>query len=234
MQQRPPETINITRLNNQPQVDQNHNYNTTPGRTGAFQMRPHAIQERVAQHSGPGNPMSASSLPTKMNGASADATRTGYDEFGYPVSNTVNGRYATMQDEQMADARRRPPVNMNPTNRLTIANMTHEPEPDTPPAESGQASRFPTAEEEKQRLRNAYNNTGASGSSSNAQPSKTTSASVPPQSQAPVPATSTSSSRSPWPTAEEEKKRLFDSAREQASKTQAQMGILVSSTVSTN
>jgi len=111
-------------------------------------------------------------FPARTNRVVAGAARTSYDEFGYMTNGNaqVNGYTSVTQDDQMGDTRRHPLVNTNATNRFTIVNMT--PEPDTSSAEAPPVSRFPTAEEEKRRLCNAYNSTGALGSSSSAQASK--------------------------------------------------------------
>lgn len=235
IQKRPQETISVSRPNAQSQADYSQNYNTAPGRMGPpLQVRPHQIQERVAQHAGLNSLANTNSLPARTNGVVTGAVRSSYDEFGSLANGNVQANgYTSMQDDQMGDTRRHPLVNTNAANRLTIANMTHEPEPDTPPAEAPPTSRFPTAEEEKRRLRSAYNSTGASGSTSNAQTSKPVAIPTPvQQSQSSAPTTSSSPSRTPWPTAEEEKQRLFENARQQALKVQAQMGVNVSQTVS--
>lgn len=163
-------------------------------------------------------------FPARTNGVVlAGAARSSYDEFGYMTNGNaqVNG-YTSVQDDQMGDTRRHPLINTNAANRLTIVNITHEPEPNTLTADAPPVSRFPTAEEEKRRLRNAYNSTGASGSSSSAQASKPVSFPTPIQpSQSSAPTTSSSPSSTPWPTAEEEKQLLFETARQQALKVHA-------------
>ena len=86
-------------------------------------------------------------------------------------------------------------------------NAESDPEPDSPPSTQASPKKFMSAYEEKKMMRER-----AAAESSNA------TAAVP------VPQTNTSPPRSAaWPSAEDEKQRLYESAKQQALKTQAIM-----------
>ena len=195
-------------------------------------MRSHQTSDRLVQHTGQGMHQLANLA------GSANNARGLYDEFGYPASAGASssvtqpatyGGYssAVVADERLTDARRRPPINTSPTKRLTITNANIDVEPDLLPTKSSTSfpKKFMTAAEEKKQLQNNLGDTpGGSGSSSIADHPRVAATVTPARSDSLRKVTD-------WPTAEQEKQRLYESARQRAQKTQASMGNYVSSMV---
>lgn len=149
----------------------------------------------------------ATSATSSQYGDPVTGPRSNYDEFGFsPVvgpshSAVPRGASPAIAAEYSGTtSTRRPTINTNPTRRLTLANAEMEQDLESsPPRQNGSALDG----------RNQNQNAGASGSGSyNSSP----------------PARANTLQRPAWPTAEEEKERLFNYAREQALKTQASMG----------
>ncbi|KAH8117396.1 hypothetical protein DFH11DRAFT_1851743 [Phellopilus nigrolimitatus] len=226
--QRPaPNTTGVDRPSFQSQVSAAlpTSYNTAPGRSGPFQIQPHQINERVAHHPG-GLQSTANNSTTNQYGEKALGFRRNFDEFGFSASGagsqTIqptahNGHVSgTQTDDFAGEGPRRPPVNTNASRRLTLANAEMDSEPDSPPVAASQPKKFISALEEKRLLQSAMaDSPGGSGSSTTAKPSNAAQA---------APRSTSSQQRKAWPSAEEEKQRLFNSARQQAQKTQAIMG----------
>lgn len=151
-------------------------------------------EENLPRNERPINKFSAAQTASSV-GDPIVSSRPGYDEFG---NTAANGETA-----------RRTQTPGNAGRRLTLVNAESDPEPDSPPSAQAPApapKKFLSAYEEKKLMRER----------AEAEPSNATSA-------VPIQQTNTSPRRAAWPSAEDEKQRLYESAKQQALKTQAIM-----------
>ncbi|KAL5529184.1 hypothetical protein ACEPAG_5158 [Sanghuangporus baumii] len=198
-----PATIGTTRPAVQTQAAQQPGYNTAPVRSGLFPKN-QVANERMASQ--------AMSATSSQYGDPVIGPRSNYDEFGFSTaagpshSAVPRGASPAIAAEYSGTTTRRPTLNTNPSRRLTLANVEMEEDTDSPPSVQPSS---PRQNELTVDDRSQSQNAGGSGSASHNH-------SPPPRTNA--------SQRSAWPTAEEEKQRLFNYAREQALKTQASMG----------
>lgn len=203
-----PATIGVSRPN-APQAapSQSSNFNTVPSRPGQFQVHPHPINERIAMHQDTSGATTNGMATNQLANGRAQA----YDDFGYNTNSnaptTLAGRPSVDGIEEAPP--RRPIVQTNPSRRLTLANGESTPEDPPPPVQT--TSKVLSAYEEKKLLQSTLGDApGGSGSSNVPAPSSTR-----PQQSQPRPA---------WPSAEEEKQKLFENARQRALRVQAGMG----------
>lgn len=156
-----------------------------------------------------------------------------YDDFGHAANGnapaTQGGRPSI--DELGEAPPRRPFVQTNPSRRLTITNgeLTPEPEEISPPVKNTSPKKFLSAYEEKQLLQSRMGETSEGSGSSNNAPAPAPAPARAQQSQS-----QSQQQRNAWLSAEEEKRKLYESARHQAQRTQAGMGNYSSLSVSTN
>lgn len=194
------------------------------------QMRPYSIAERVAQHPGTEKPGQAMSNTVPLN-KPASATLQGgqrrFDEFGYPQSNALTsiqglshqtypakGNQPASGNSPGEPTRQRSATATNPTSRLTIANISPEGDDNDrslPTSASSQrhAPRYPTAAEEKRMLQQQLS----------AQPSPAVGGSNQVSEARPSPSRQTNTTHA-WPSAEEEKAKLYERAKAQVESTQ--------------
>jgi hypothetical protein len=205
--------------------------------SASHQLRPYSIAERVAQHSSVEKPTSLlnKTMPiaySSNSAANVSVNRRGFDEFGYaqggasasPQATTVHG-YPARPNQAPANntnepSRQRSANAVNPANRFAVTNISPDAEDSDHGAPSAvinaqtAATRYPTAAEEKKRLQQQLNPqpTTVAGGSSSAAPVRPSS-----------PPRQTSPAQRSWPTAEEEKARLYERARAQAESSQARL-----------
>jgi hypothetical protein len=207
-------TIGVTRSNGPAQQQtQQSAYNTAPSRSGLLTAANLAMineRERINTYQPP--PQTISSIDP------VTGPRPGYDEFGTAGASGSEGIHKPHQ------------VNTNQARRFTLVNGESEIEPESPPQAQGQTQaqaqtpasspkKFLSAYEEKKMMREAMNGSARPDSAGNdAAPS------VPSNTQGP-------SRKGHWLSAEEEKQRLYANAKQQAQRTQAIMGGMMSSMV---
>lgn len=197
-----PNTIGATRTN-PPQTVQQPGFNTAPSRTAPFQM--HNAQNSTAH--------------SETYHGDNSGMRRSYDEFG-----TNAGQNSSVNE---IDSFRRPSLSQHTGRRLTLVNSEEPESPPSagpPPQQQSPPKKFLSAFEEKKLLQESYGReAGGSGSG------PTQASSIPAQSTART--TSPQSQRTAWPSAEEEKQKLYNMARQRAEQTQATMGISMPSMV---
>ncbi|KLO18592.1 hypothetical protein SCHPADRAFT_844897 [Schizopora paradoxa] len=205
------------------------NYNTMPGRPTQVPnggARPYSIAERVGSQGVPADTVTSTQGYTSAANLGA---RKPFDEFGQPVGMDVQrpapatyaghnrqASFDTGPSGGMAELRRPRPLDTAPVKRLTLVNADME--PDSPPTQTPR--KYMTAAEEKRELQNASNKANSSRPKLD---SLTNGSALPSQTEV-KPAQPSPPRKSQWPSAEEEKARLYNKARTDAVQTQAGLG----------